>query len=146
MKTTTKLKVIMMGDNPATLQALNSSLSALNMDYSILSIADLDSLFSYLEKVPRRRPIILFLDANHNNCKSHIKTIRNTSICDDITVAVYDPAGLCVEEEMFATGANIYLHKQKDLQQFRETLKKVISVNWHFYASSLNRETFFYYA
>ncbi len=136
----------MLGATPATLQALNSSLSALDIDYSMLTISDIESLFSYLEKVPRKRPVILFLDASHHNCMMRIKTVRNTAVCDDITVAVYDPTGLCAEEEMFAAGANIYIHKQKDLQQFRETLKKAISANWHFYASSLNRETFFYCA
>ena len=45
-------------------------------------------------------------------------------------------------EETFVQGANVYLKKPNDFNTLRKTLEAVITTNWQYQTSGLNRDNF----
>lgn len=146
MKTFKNISVLIMGNHASNVQELHFSLSAMEVDSNLVSVPDFQTLLNFLNLIPKWRPKMIILDATSLDCLAQIQTIRACDACDDLTIAVYDPSASCLEEELFAAGVNVYIHHQKDLSHLQDALRKILSVNWHFFRSSLNRDTFFYYA
>lgn len=110
------------------LQTFNNGLEAI--DY-------LDSL----EYVPD----IIFLDLNMP-IMGGIETLREIRKNDRyllLSVAIYSTSSAEKDiEETLVAGANIYITKPRNFQTLKDTIAKVIRINWQFHASELNHDTF----
>ena len=61
-----------------------------------------------------------------------------------MSIAVYDCTGLLSNvEDVFAMGANIYIHKPVDRTDLTKAVRQVMRINAQFYSGHLNRETYF---
>ncbi len=92
-------------------------------------------------------PDILFLDLNMPNkggleCLNEIKKDPGLK---EITVVIYSTSS--TEEDIEATfvaGANIYINKPADFEILKKTIKKVLTLDWHYHNSNLNRDNFYF--
>jgi CheY-like chemotaxis protein len=102
-------------------------------------------LMEYLIKPGSQLPHLVFLDLNMPR-KSGIeclKEIRSNSKFKDLLIAIYSTSALQKDiEETFIGGANIYIKKPNDYEQLKNILAKVITINWQYHTSDLNRENF----
>ncbi|MCC7030561.1 MAG: response regulator [Chitinophagaceae bacterium] len=92
-----------------------------------------------------RLPNLIFLDLNMPikggiECLNEIRSDKNLR---DITIAIYSTSASQEDiEETFVKGANIYIKKPNDFSELKKILKEVISINWQYHTSGLNRENF----
>ena len=90
-------------------------------------------------------PHVLFLDLNMPyktgiECLDEIKKIAHLK---DVAVAIYSTSASESDiEETFVKGANVYIKKPNDFNALKKVLSEVITLNWHYQTSGLNRDNF----
>lgn len=102
-------------------------------------------LMNYLTRSDIILPHILFLDLNMPrkggiDCLLELKRI---DLVKNIAVVIYSTSASEEDiEETFVLGANVYLKKPSDFSTLKKTLEAVITTNWQYHTSGLNRDNF----
>jgi CheY-like chemotaxis protein len=102
-------------------------------------------LMNYLTRPNIILPHILFLDLNMPrkggiDCLLELKRI---DLIKNIAVVIYSTSASEEDiEETFVLGANVYLKKPNDFSTLKKTLEAVITTNWQYHTSGLNRDNF----
>lgn len=102
-------------------------------------------LMQYLTTSDSRLPHLLFLDLNMplKNGFECLGEIRKSEELKDLTVAVYSTSSSEKDiENTFIQGANVYINKPSDFKELKRMLQEVLSTNWQYHTSGLNRENF----
>ncbi len=102
-------------------------------------------LMDYLLDEKSKLPHVLFLDINMplKNGLECLHDIRHHDRLKDLTVAIYSTSSSERDiEETFVQGANIYINKPSNFDQLKSALTEVLSTNWQYHTSGLNRENF----
>lgn len=90
-------------------------------------------------------PHILFLDLNMP-IKSGIECLHEIKEIDhlkDIAIAIYSTSASDEDiEETFVSGANIYIKKPNDFNTLKKVLSDVVTLNWQYQTSGLNKDNF----
>ncbi|MEP5255444.1 MAG: response regulator [Winogradskyella arenosi] len=90
-------------------------------------------------------PDLLFLDLNMPK-KSGIeclKDIKANAKFSDIVIAIYSTSSSEEDvEKTFVLGANIYIKKPNDFEKLKKVLSEVVTTNWQYQTSGLNKENF----
>lgn len=90
-------------------------------------------------------PHILFLDLNMP-IKSGIECLHEIKEIDhlkDIAIAIYSTSASDEDiEETFVSGANIYIKKPNDFTTLKKVLSDVVTLNWQYQTSGLNKDNF----
>ena len=103
-------------------------------------------LMEYLMQPDVILPNLIFLDLNmpRKGGMECLKEIRANQELKDITIAIYSTSASEKDiEETFVKGANVYIKKPNDFGELKLVLSEVISINWQYHTSGLNRENFF---
>lgn len=109
------------------------------------TVKDGQELMDYLAKPTTVLPHVLFLDLNMPrktglDCLSEIKKIDRLK---DLVVAIYSTSASEEDiEDTFVKGANVYIKKPNDFSALKKVLSEVITINWHYQTSGLNRDNF----
>jgi CheY-like chemotaxis protein len=102
-------------------------------------------LMNFLNQSNAVLPHILFLDLNMPgktgmDCLREIKDIDRLK---DIAIAIYSTSASDEDiEETFVQGANIYIKKPHEFTALKKILEDVITINWQYHTSGLNRDNF----
>ncbi len=102
-------------------------------------------LMDYLIKSEMNLPNLVFLDLNmpRKGGMECLKEIRSNNKLKDLSIAIYSTSALEKDiEETFIKGANIYIKKPNDFEDLKNILIKVITINWQYHTSGLNKENF----
>lgn len=102
-------------------------------------------LMNYLKKEDCILPNILFLDLNmpKKNGIECLHEIKAEKRFDDIAIAIYSTSSSEEHiEETFVNGANIYIKKPSDFASLKKVLTEVVTINWQYHTSGLNKENF----
>ena len=102
-------------------------------------------LMNYLIKPETKLPHLVFLDLNmpRKNGMECLKEIRSNNKLKDLSIAIYSTSGLEKDiEDTFVNGANVYIKKPNDFEVLKTILAKVITINWQYHTSGLNKENF----
>jgi CheY-like chemotaxis protein len=90
-------------------------------------------------------PHVLFLDLNMP-CKTGIECLHEIKQMDalkDMAIAIYSTSASESDiEETFVKGANVYIKKPNDFSALKKVLSEVITLNWQYQTSGLNRDNF----
>ena len=103
-------------------------------------------LMSHLTNEGNPLPNILFLDLNMPrktgiDCLLEIKRMAHLK---DIAIAIYSTSSSEKDiENTFVQGANVYIKKPSDFSMLKKILEQVITVNWQYQTSGLNRDNYF---
>jgi CheY-like chemotaxis protein len=117
----------------------------LKINTVVKTVNDGEELMKYLTRNNHVLPHILFLDLNMPfktgmECLTEIKSLDHLK---DLAIAIYSTSASEKEiEETFVQGANIYIKKPSDFNTLKKVLSEVITINWHYHTSGLNRDTF----
>jgi CheY-like chemotaxis protein len=112
----------------------------------VKTVNDGVELINHLDKPDVILPHVLFLDLNMPSkggmeCLNEIK--RNERF-KEIAIAIYSTSASEEDiEETFVKGANIYIKKPDDFDTLKKILTDVITINWQYHTSGLNRDNFF---
>ena len=102
-------------------------------------------LMNHLTHEGNKLPHILFLDLNMprktgNDCLLEIKSMAHLK---DIAIAIYSTSSSEKDiEETFVQGANVYIKKPSDFNTLKKILEQVITINWQYQTSGLNRDNY----
>jgi len=102
-------------------------------------------LMNHLTQNGNKLPHILFLDLNmpRKTGMDCLLEIKNTDHLKDIPVAIYSTSASDEDiEETFVKGANVYIKKPSDFGTLKKILEEVITINWQYHTSGLNRDNF----
>ncbi|MEG3659546.1 response regulator [Arenibacter palladensis] len=105
-------------------------------------------LMDYLNLPKIVLPDLIFLDLNMplKNGMQCLKEIRTNSSLNDITIAIYSTSSSEKDiEETFVNGANIYLNKPSNFCNLRESIEKILKMNWQYHTSNLDRNSFLFH-
>ncbi len=90
-------------------------------------------------------PHVLFLDLNMplKNGMECLKEIKTNDRFKDIAIAIYSTSASEEDiEHTFVNGANVYIKKPSDFDTLKKILSEVITINWQYHTSGLNRDNF----
>lgn len=102
-------------------------------------------LMNYLNQPDAILPDILFLDLNmpRKSGKECLSEIRSNSKFQDIAIAIYSTSSSEEDiEDTFVQGANIYIKKPNDFSVLKKILSDVVTINWQYHTSGLNKDNF----
>ncbi|UMY65148.1 MULTISPECIES: response regulator [unclassified Flavobacterium] len=102
-------------------------------------------LMEYLNAPDVQLPHVVFLDLNmpRKDGMECLKEIRADARLKDLSIAIYSTSSSEEDiEETFVRGANIYIKKPNDFTALKKILSEVISLNWQYHTSGLNKENF----
>ncbi|WP_264529458.1 response regulator [Flavobacterium sp. N502540] len=102
-------------------------------------------LMDHLMNPDNALPDILFLDLNmpKKTGKECLIEIKKTERLKDIIIAIYSTSSSEEDiEDTFIQGANIYIKKPSDFNNLKKIINEVVTVNWHYHTSGLNRDNF----
>lgn len=102
-------------------------------------------LMDYLNDENTLLPHVLFLDLNmpRKNGIECLLEIKQNPRFKDIAIAIYSTSSSEDHiEETFVNGANIYIKKPNDFNTLKKVLSEVVTLNWQYHTSGLNKDNF----
>ena len=111
----------------------------------VTTVNDGVELMGYLDRPDIPLPNLVFLDLNmpRKSGMQCLKEIRSNPKLKDLSIAIYSTSAQEKDiEETFVKGANIYIKKPNDFEILKNILAKVITINWQYHTSGLNKENF----
>lgn len=102
-------------------------------------------LMNYLNDENCILPNVLFLDLNmpKKNGIECLLEIKKNERFNDIAIAIYSTSSSEEHiEETFVNGANIYIKKPNDFATLKKVLSDVVTLNWQYHTSGLNKDNF----
>jgi CheY-like chemotaxis protein len=102
-------------------------------------------LMNYLNHADSILPNVLFLDLNmpKKNGVECLLEIKKNEKLSDIAIAIYSTSSTEEHiEETFVNGANIYIKKPNDFESLKKILSEIVTMNWQYHTSGLNKDNF----
>jgi CheY-like chemotaxis protein len=119
--------------------------SELKINTKVSTYNDGVELMNYLNNTEAVLPNILFLDLNmpRKNGVECLLEIKQNERFNDIAIAIYSTSSSDEHiEETFVNGANIYIKKPSDFNTLKKILSEVVTLNWQYHTSGLNKDNF----
>jgi CheY-like chemotaxis protein len=119
--------------------------SELKINTKVNTFNDGVELMDYLTNTESVLPNILFLDLNmpRKNGVECLLEIKQNERFNDIAIAIYSTSSSEEHiEETFVNGANIYIKKPSDFSTLKKILSEVVTLNWQYHTSGLNKDNF----
>lgn len=117
----------------------------LKINTNVTTCNDGVELMEYLSNPDTILPNILFLDLNmpRKNGFECLLEIKKENRFDNIAIAIYSTSSSEEDiENTFVHGANIYIKKPSDFATLKKVLSEVVTLNWQYHTSGLNKENF----
>ena len=118
---------------------------ALKINTKVSTFNDGVELMDYLNHEDSVLPNVLFLDLNmpKKNGIECLLEIKKNEKLNDIAIAIYSTSSSEEHiEETFINGANIYIKKPSDFDNLKKILSEVVTINWQYHSSGLNKDNF----
>ncbi|MFL9832151.1 response regulator [Flavobacterium sp. ARAG 55.4] len=117
----------------------------LKINTVVNTVNDGVALMNFLYDPESILPNIIFLDLNMP-LKSGIeclKEIKAEPKFKDIVIAIYSTSSSEEDiENTFVLGANIYIKKPSNFGKLKQVLSEVVTLNWQYITSGLNKDNF----
>jgi CheY-like chemotaxis protein len=119
----------------------------IKMKTSVTTVNDGVELMEHLGRNENQIPHILFLDLNmpRKTGLDCLMEIKGMSHLKEMAIAIYSTSSSDKDiEETFVQGANVYIKKPSDFNKLKKILEEVITRNWQYHTSGLNRDNYFF--
>lgn len=117
----------------------------LKINTVVTTHCDGEELMNFLNHPDTILPNILFLDLNmpKKNGFECLLEIKKVEKFNDIAIAIYSTSSSEEDvENTFVHGANIYIKKPSDFDTLKKILREVVTLNWQYHTSRLNKDNF----
>jgi CheY-like chemotaxis protein len=139
------LQILLADDDDDDRLFFKDAIDELRIRTSIITVNDGVELMEHLNKDDLIIPNVLFLDLNmpRKNGLQCLREIRSNELFNEVAIAIYSTSASEEDiEETFVQGANIYIRKPNDFNELKRIMGDVLSLNWQYHTSGLNRENF----
>lgn len=137
--------IILADDDEDDRLFFSDAFNELKMNTKVTTFNDGVELMDYLNDTNSILPNVLFLDLNmpRKNGIECLLEIKKENRFKDIAIAIYSTSSSEEHiEETFVNGANIYIKKPNDFNVLKKVLSDVVTLNWQYHTSGLNKENF----
>ena len=137
--------IILADDDQDDRDFFSDAFKDLKMQNKVSLFNDGLQLMNYLNEQDSVLPDILFLDLNmpFKSGLECLYEIKANERLKNIVIAIYSTSASDEDvEATFISGANIYIKKPSNFQALKKILKEVVTINWHYQTSGLNRDNF----
>tara|TARA_R110002049_G_scaffold113956_1_gene264849 strand:+ start:519 stop:968 length:450 start_codon:yes stop_codon:yes gene_type:complete len=117
----------------------------LKIKSKVSTFNDGDDLMDYLNNESSNLPNLLFLDLNMPRMSGMecLTEIKENPKFKNIAIAIYSTSASDEDvENTFVKGANIYIKKPNDFEVLKKILSEVVTINWQYKTSGLNKDNF----
>ncbi len=139
------MNIILADDDEDDRLFFTDAFDELKISTKVKTYNDGAALMDYLNSDEAILPEILFLDLNmpKKNGLECLHEIKNNPKLSDIAIAIYSTSSSEEHiEETFVNGANIYIKKPSDFATLKKVLSDVVTINWQYQTSGLNKDNF----
>lgn len=139
------LNILLADDDEDDRLLFKDAFDEIRIKTNVQMVHDGVQLMHYLNNPEHNLPDIVFLDLNMplKNGFECLAEIRSAKRLKDLSIAIYSTSGSDEDiEETFVKGANVYIKKPNDFSVLKKVLGDVITINWQYHTSGLNRDTF----
>ncbi len=137
--------IILADDDEDDRLFFTDAFSEIKINTKVQTFKDGLELINYLELDDSILPEILFLDLNMPklNGIETLHRIKENKKFDNIAIAIYSTSSSEEHiEQTFVLGANIYIKKPSDFNTLKKVLSDVVTINWQYHTSGLNKDNF----
>ena|SRR5579864_6225646 len=142
---TDSLHIVLAEDDEDDRAFFKDAIEDVKIKTVVKTVNDGQQLMDYLNNINGALPDVIFLDLNMPR-KSGIECleeIRTSKRFKDISIAIYSTSSSEEDiEQTFIKGANIYIRKPNDFEKLKKAIAQVLSINWQYHTSRLNRDNF----
>jgi CheY-like chemotaxis protein len=141
------VQVLLADDDEDDRLLFQTAFEELKIKTNVRTLNDGKELMDYLQQPHVVVPNVLFLDLNMPiknglQCLAEIKLLPHL---DNMAVAIYSTSSSEADiETAFVKGANVYIKKPSDFIQLKKVLQAVVTLNWQYQTSGLNRDNFLF--
>ncbi len=140
-----ELFIVLADDDEDDRLFFKDAIEELKVRTVVNTVNDGVQLMEYLNNPDIQLPDVVFLDLNmpRKDGMECLLEIRSDARLKDLSIAIYSTSSSEEDiEETFVRGANIYIRKPNDFGALKKVLSEVISLNWQYHTSGLNKENF----
>lgn len=144
---TEKLNIVLADDDEDDRLLFELAIKEINVPKQLLMFKNGTELIQHLRDNRKNLPDIIFLDLNmpNKNGLECLKEIKLDLGLGDITVVIYSTSSSDKDiQSTFLEGANIYINKPTDFNKLKKTIERVLTLDWQYHTSLLNRENFLF--
>lgn len=137
--------IILVDDDEDDRLFFTDAFEEIKISTKIQTFKDGVELMDHLNREDVVLPEILFLDLNmpKKNGLECLNEIKANDRFNSIAIAIYSTSSSEEHiEETFVKGANIYIKKPSDFNTLKKVLQDVVTINWQYQTSGLNKENF----
>jgi len=142
---TTELHILLADDDEDDRLIFKEAINEVKVKTKLTVVNDGVQLMDYLHQTNDELPHIVFLDLNmpRKGGIECLREIRNDPNLKDLSIAIYSTSASEEDiEDTFIKGANVYIKKPNDFNTLVKVLGEVITINWQYHTSDLNKENF----
>jgi CheY-like chemotaxis protein len=139
------IHIILADDDEDDRMLFTDAFGELRINTKVNTFNDGVELMDYLNATDSILPNVLFLDLNmpKKNGIECLHEIKQNDRFKDIAIAIFSTSSSEEHiEETFVYGANIYIKKPSDFTTLKKVLSDVVTINWQYHTSGLNRDNF----
>lgn len=139
------LNVIVADHEEGNLVCFKDILKDLKIDVKIQMFWNGRELMEYLNNENNIVPEVLFMASNlaEKNGIKCLEEIKSDLRFSNMVNIVYSDHFSDQEmDEVFVKGANVCLRRPNEYKAFKKVLTEVITVNWQYYTSGMNKDNF----
>lgn len=139
------INILLADDDEDDRLFFKDAIEELKIKTVVTTVNDGMQLMDHLNKHENKLPHIIFLDLNmpKKGGIECLKEIRSCAKLKELSIAIYSTSASEEDiEQTFVKGANVYIKKPNDFGELKRVLKEVISINWQYQTSGLNKESF----
>ncbi len=139
------IHIILADDDEDDRMLFTDAFEELRINTKVNTFNDGVELMNYLNNPNAILPHVLFLDLNmpKKNGIECLYEIKSNDKFSDIAIAIYSTSSSEEHiEETFVQGANIYIKKPSDFATLKKVLSEVVTINWQYHTSGLNKDNF----
>lgn len=137
--------IILADDDEDDRDFFSDAFNDLKMQTKVSLFNDGLQLMNYLKNPISVLPDILFLDLNmpFKSGLECLYEIKASVKLKNIVIVIYSTSASDEDvEATFVSGANIYIKKPSNFDALKKILKEVVTINWHYQTSGLNKDNF----
>ncbi|MEP7235517.1 MAG: response regulator, partial [Ignavibacteriota bacterium] len=142
---TDALRVLLADDDEDDRLFFTKAIDEVRVKTVLETVNDGQQLMDHLMKKNVSLPDIIFLDLNmpKKTGIECLEEIRSSDALKNISIAIYSTSEFNEDiEKTFLKGANIYIKKPNDYDKLKKAIADVLSINWQYHTSRLNKENF----
>ncbi|AYZ10771.1 response regulator [Chryseobacterium arthrosphaerae] len=139
------LNVIVADNDENTLIFFKNILKELKISIKVQCFSNGKSLMEYLNHEDAVVPEIVFIKYRipGKDSMECLDEIHSDLKFSNMVTAIYsEPIPEDEIEDIFVKGANIYMKKPEAFEALKKVLTEVITINWQYYTSGLNKDNF----